>query len=499
MSQSQFRWTRSLRFRLTVLYTCALATVVIAVAGIGCLAMQHALLAETDAFLTIEAQRIGSAIDSEDGAHIAPSEIQEALDAYQNAPRNSATAPGILSYDVVYTRLLDTHTGRVLAVSPSLGERPDFAAALDHLVPVGASLHNAVYTFAGGSDETSLRTISAPLNPAHQSILVQVAVPWDHTSDVLERLATVLGIIVPIVLLMSGIIGWFLVGSTLRPINRIVTEVDNLDAHTLADSLLPPPAESDSEVGNLVVTLNRMTSRLYNAFEAQRRFAEAQMRFAADASHELRTPLTILRGEIELSLSRQRTIESYQTTLTSAVEEIDRMSRIVEGLSFLARTDAGHISTDLPNSEVDLWRVFNDTVEELSGRAAAKSMDIAISADGAEPYLIKGKKAQIYQLARNLVDNAIKYGDVGGSVMITLKTEDLRPTVAVTDTGVGIAAEDLANIFDRFWRADWARSMEGSGLGLAICMQIVDFHQGKISVSSELGVGTTFTVSFPPA
>ena len=167
--------------------------------------------------------------------------------------------------------------------------------------------------------------------------------PWDHNADILERLGGLLALGVLLVLLLAALGGWALVGRTLQPIRRIVTEAERLDAAALPDALLPEAAETDSEIGQLVATLNRMTTRLRQAFDAQRRFAEAQQRFAADASHELRTPLTILRGEMELALTRPRPPAFYQATLSSAMEEIARMGRIVEGLGFLARRDAGEM------------------------------------------------------------------------------------------------------------------------------------------------------------
>ena len=357
-----------------------------------------------------------------------------------------------------------------------------------------------------------VRAVTVPVRIGPEAGLLQVAVPWDHNADVLERLATLLALVLPVVLLLAATGGWVLVGRTLQPISRIVAEAERLDASALPEALLPEAGESDSEIGHLVATLNRMTTRLRRAFEVQAHFAEAQQRFAADASHELRTPLTILRGEMELALARPRERAVYEATLVSAVEEIDRMSRIVEGLSFLARQNAGALSADHVGTDVDLAALSRVVTAEFapSAREAGLHLTSRCPSGGwnlsGEPMpVVRGNTDQLHLLLRNLVDNALKYTPSGGQVMIstgTLAGVGGAPDSAlftVEDTGVGIAAADLPHIFERFWRADRARSTGGSGLGLSICAQIAEAHGGELTADSQLGTGSRFQLRLPLA
>jgi len=476
-------WTRSLRFRLTLWYTGVLAALLLLASALLYGGVSHTLRAETDAFLTSEARSIAASD---------PTEADDLVEAIAEKPGTSRSTPdGPLLFDVVYTRLVSPATKRPLAVSPNLSTHPALVAALDPLLTLPAS-KSGQFSFAGPDEERQMRVLTTPVRLGKVNGWLQVAVPWDHNSDVLERLAALLFLGVPTIILLAGTGGWVLVGRTLQPIGRIVAEAERLDADSFPEALLPQAAESDTEIGHLVTTLNRMTTRLRRAFDVQRKFAESQQRFAADASHELRTPLTILRGEMELALSRPRESAVYQATLSSAVEEIDRMSRIVAGLGFLAREDAGEMSPTPSPQAVDLRQLCQSVFDALAAKAAHKTIDFEIVATG--PVFVSGDPDQLHLLLRNLGDNALKYTSPGGGITLALT---LDAVITVTDTGIGIAAADLPQVFDRFWRADRARTSEGSGLGLAISKRIAESHGGTLTVSSREGCGTTFTLTLP--
>ena len=491
--QNRSHWTRSLRFRLTLWYTGVLAALLLLASALLYGGVSHTLRAETDAFLASHARSIAAAD---------PAEADDLVEAISEKPGSSrSTLNGPLLFDVVYTRLVSRTTKQSVAISPNLTTQPALLTALDPLLSLPAAKQGQ-FSFAGPDEERQMRVLTTPVHLGTVDGWLQVAVPWDHNSDVLERLAALLFLGVPAIILLAGIGGWVLVGRTLQPIGRIVAEAERLDANALPEALLPLAAESDTEIGHLVTTLNRMTTRLRRAFEVQRQFAESQQRFAADASHELRTPLTILRGEMELALSRPREAAVYQATLTSAVEEIDRMSRIVAGLGFLAREDAGEMSPAPPAQLVDLRQLCTFVGEELAAKAAQKEISLKIVAKATA--FVSGDPDQLQLLLRNLGDNALKYTAPGGSVTLTLApTSGLGATasalITVTDTGIGIAEEDLPFVFDRFWRADRARTSEGSGLGLAISKRIAEAHGGTLTVESTLGRGTTFTLELPGA
>jgi len=488
--KSKSRWASSLRFRLTLWYTGVLGALLLLASGLLYAGAMYALRTETDAFLVSEAHQF--AADSSEA-----DDLEEAISGQRGNPLASPRFGGPLLFDVVYTRLINRADMRALAVSPDFKAQPGLAASLDPLLREQGGIEGR-FSFAGPDEERQMRVLTTPVRLGKADGWLQVAVPWDHNADVLERLAVLLALGLPAVILLAGAGGWVLVGRTLQPIARIVAEAERLDAAALPEALLPQAAESDSEIGHLVTTLNQMTTRLRRAFDVQRRFAQAQQRFAADASHELRTPLTILRGEMELALSRPREARAYQATLASAIEEIDRMSRIVAGLGFLAREDAGQMKPMQSDQRVDLWQLCRLVMDELAAKVADKGLSLEVSAGNADSaVLVPGDPDQLYLLLRNLVDNAVKYTPAGGNVTVMLRRRDRDAIVTVSDTGIGIADDDLPFVFDRFWRADLARASEGSGLGLAISKRIVEAHSGTLEVESRFGYGTTFRLALP--
>lgn len=489
-------WAHSLRFRLTAWYTGAFGLALILASSLLYLGAQHALRTETDAFLKVEAQRLASeAVGKPDD----PPEAADLAEAVSSS-NLSADARGNDPIDILYVRLVSRDTGRTVTISPDLARQPPLITSLDALVKPGSALLSPRFAFAGPDEERTMRVLTEPLQIGPRSLMLQLAVPWDHNADLLERLGLLLGLAVPAVLLAAAFGGWVLVGRTLQPIRRIVAEAENLDANALPEKLLPAATETDSEIGQLVATLNHMTSRLRQSFESQRHFAEAQQRFAADASHELRTPLTILRGEMELALARPRLPGDYRATLASSVEEIDRMTAIVEGLSFLARSDAKQMEAGQSESVVNLSALVHKVVADFETQARERRIALSYQIDEvAPPVFVSGHDVPLQQLVGNLVDNALKFTPSDGSITVALARDAGEDCCLLTvrDTGRGIAPEDLPRVFERFWRADPARQSGGSGLGLAICAQIVQIHRGQISLESEPDHGTVFRVSLP--
>ena len=230
-----------------------------------------------------------------------------------------------------------------------------------------------------------------------------------------------------------------------------------------------------------------MLARLDAAFSQIRRFS-------ADASHELQTPLTILKGELEVALRSLRSPEEYRHILRSALEEIDRIARLVEGLLLLARADAGVMRMD--KRSVDL----SELVEEIRGRTQvlAAARDITLSSGQLDTVFIDGDYERLRMLLQNLVENAVKYTPPKGRVVLSLAKENQEACIRITDTGIGIPHDEKDKIFQPFYRGSEARSHgEGVGLGLAIASSIAVAHGGRIEFESTPGQGTVFTVSFP--
>jgi heavy metal sensor kinase len=322
--------------------------------------------------------------------------------------------------------------------------------------------------------------------------------------DALNTLLLILTITVPSVLILASVGGQFLAHKALKPVDQITQTARMITSQNLNQRI--PPLKVKDEIGRLVETFNEMITRLDQSF--------CQIKqFSSDASHELKTPLTILRGEVEVSLRKERNPTEYQKILKSNLEEIDRMTHIVEDLLLLSRADSGEIQ--LAHKELNLSEIVREIVPQAQFLAESKQLSIHTFFPEGQ-ITILGDRLRIRELFLNLLENAVKYTEQGGEITIRLAKNHTRShggdngngvepeetrfaEIKVTDTGIGIAMEDQKRIFDRFYRVDKARSREqgGSGLGLSICKWIVEAHHGTISVESDLGKGSSFTVLLP--
>ena len=224
---------------------------------------------------------------------------------------------------------------------------------------------------------------------------------------------------------------------------------------------------------------------------------ERQKQFTSDASHELRTPLAVMRGEIEITLRRDRPPDEYKRVLTSNLEEILRLTRLIEDLLMLARGDSGQV--ELRCEPVDLDKLCQQMAEYITPLAAQREQTLTYNSANAE-VVVNADLQRIKQLLLNLLDNAIKYTEPGGNITLSLKAEDNQAVITVSDTGRGIPTEDLPHIFERFFRRSAKtsdRSASGFGLGLSIVKWIVESHGGKIETKSQTGKGTDFIVKLP--
>ena len=345
-----------------------------------------------------------------------------------------------------------------------------------------------------------LRMITFPvLENTHMMRVVQVASSLEDVEDALKTLLIILIITVPSALMLASLGGQFLANKALKPVDQVTQTARTITSQNL-NQRIPPPKVHD-EIARLIDTFNDMISRLDKSFNQIKQFS-------TDASHELKTPLTILRGEVEVALRKERNSSEYEQVLRSNLEEINRMSRIVEDLLLLTRTDMGEIP--LNRDHVNLTKILRQVVDQLSILAQTKNLEMVTSNHDEEVHIF-ADALRLRQLFLNLIENSIKYTEPGGSIRIILERDheqlfsaagteqNASVRIVVMDTGIGIAKEDQERIFDRFFRVDKARSRDqgGSGLGLSICKWIVEAHQGQISVESDLGKGSRFVVRLP--
>ena len=278
--------------------------------------------------------------------------------------------------------------------------------------------------------------------------------------------------------------GWWIAARALRPIAEISATAAKISTGDLAQRIRP--TDSESELGQLARDLNNTFARLQAAFARQ-------AQFTADASHELRTPVAVVLTQTQSALARERPAAEYRESLAACQRAAQRMRGLIESLLMLARFDSNE--TPEARERCDLARIAAESVVLLEPLADENNVRISMEAD---PVQCQGNAAQLAQAVGNIVSNAIHYNRPGGSVRVTVHPEAGGATLTVTDTGQGIAPRDLPHIFERFYRAEKARSSEQghSGLGLAIAKAIVEKHGGTIDVASEPGEGTTFRVRF---
>lgn len=305
-----------------------------------------------------------------------------------------------------------------------------------------------------------------------------------------EQWTIMLGV-APFLLAASIWLAWLIAGRALRPVDRVIDEVEAITDGRSLHRRLPVEARGD-ELDRLAATLNEMIARLETSFGALRRFT-------ADASHELKTPLTVLRADVERAMSAPPGSGDQFVALEEALAETARMADLVDSLLTLARADEGRF--EVHREPVALEPLVRDVAE--TAHILGESQGLVISLPVMEDAVVMGDRARLRQLLLNLVTNAIKYTPAGGEVEIALSRRVEGVAVSVRDTGIGISAADLPYVFERFWRADRARSRTsergGFGLGLAIARWIAQAHGGSLTVTSRLGRGSTFTVLLPVA
>ncbi len=319
---------------------------------------------------------------------------------------------------------------------------------------------------------------------------VIVAHALDDEEELLERFRSILLISVPLALFAASFGGYFLARRTLSPVAQMSESAAAISATNL-HARLPVKHERD-ELGSLATVFNSLLTRLENSFEQQKRFM-------ADASHELRTPLAIVRGESEVALAKEdRPNAELRESLGIVHDESKRLTRIVEDLFTLARVDSGQFRTNF--TEIYLDEFLTDCVRKV--RVLAEKRNVSLEMLAAEELPMSGDEQLLQRLFINLLDNAIKYNRTGGRVSVEAKKTGEKYEVTITDTGAGISADEQAKIFERFYRADLARSRtaetvtSGAGLGLSIAQWIAGIHHAEILLVHSDETGSVFRVVF---
>lgn len=317
-------------------------------------------------------------------------------------------------------------------------------------------------------------------------ILVETGSNMEPLNHLLHSLSLILLIVMPVILAGAAVGGHLLMAGPLRPVVALTERAEHIGRKELGERL--PIIRSGDELERLSLALNRMIDRLEEALAHNQRFS-------ADASHELRTPLTIIRGELEGLLEAPGLSTQAVEGISSALEESDRMARIVHNLMTISRLDGGGERIEM--KPLELTGVLKTTLDHMGLLADEKGIDLRC--DAAMPVWVTGDAMRLKQVIVNLLDNAIKYTSEGGSILARLDSQGDQAVLTVADNGIGISGETLPHVFERFYRTDKARSREsgGTGLGLAIVKAICSAHNGTVSVESTENKGSSFQVRLP--
>jgi signal transduction histidine kinase len=474
----------TIRRRLTLWYTVALAVSVLAFGTALYLERRQASFRELDQRLSLEADLAHRWLAQSYrvlGRIVTTSNLRPALD------------PGITPYLEAardYLIVADS-AGHVLGLSDVA--RALDAATLERLTAPLDTLplirHSGVLPL--GDPVGNVRYLVTPVADAGPGIgALLVATPTRQASFGPSDLLRSMLLIAPVILVGAGLLGYWLAGTSLRPVQGIMDEVDAISDGTSLHRRLAVPLSGD-EMARLAATVNGMLARLEQSFGSLHRFT-------ADASHELKTPLMVLRAGVERALIHPGTPAEIIQSLDETLAQINQMTEMVENLLTLARADEGRAPLAIEVS--DLREIVAD-VGETAGMLGENAGVTAVHTMPDTPVPLAVDRHRIREMLLNIVTNAIKYTPRGGTVSLGLEQTEDFVTFTVRDTGIGIAAGDLPHIFERFWRADQARSRTGdrpgTGLGLAITKWIAEAHGGTIAVQSRPGRGSVFTVKLP--
>jgi len=381
----------------------------------------------------------------------------------------------------LYLRVVD-ESGKLMTASDLAKTAPLMSQEATRQALRGAKVTETVV----GNYEHPIRCLAAPITLANgMHCVVQFGLSLHSGVGTLKYLIKNLGLAIAGFFLFSILVGWFLSRKIFNPLTAIIRTAKTISAENLEQRLQTTGAHD--EFDELSETLNDMIARLEQAFKQI-------FQFAADISHELRTPLAVMKGEMEVALQFGKSEEDYRSVLMSSLEEIDRLVRIAGDLLLIARSEGRPKGRTFIN--LDLRPLLEQIHSDMLPLAKSRELDLTIGK--MEEAYVWGDRDSLRRLFMNLVDNAIKYTPAGGKVSIEMERDGKSVKVSVSDTGIGIPAEDLPRIFERFFVAHKRRrGKESIGLGLSICRAVARMHGGDITVQSELKRGSRFTVTLP--
>ena len=458
----------SFRFRLTLWYLLFFSLLFVLFSLFLHGVLSHALERRLDEALAVEANTTAAMLQDEfeEMKGNVPAASSEAV----SGMRLHGSLVAVLSGNRVLAASAPLPQPQVdfIAARAAADSAADLAVAVPQVQPNGARA--AVHRITVGGQN-------------YQVVALQSR---DELVEDLAVLRRVVFLALPVVIALAGFGGYWLASRSLAPLSWMAQQAHRITGSNLNTRL--DIGNAAEELATLAASFNALLSRLDLSFESMRRFV-------ADASHELRTPLSIIRGEADVALSHDRSAAEYRESLAIVLDESRRLSRLVDDLLNLARADAGRLK--LQSEEFYLNDLLAECCRSVQSLAAARG--IALECRPAEDAPFRGDEELLRRLVMNLLDNAIRYTPPGGNVSAALEAHDSQLCIRIADTGVGISPTAAPHVFERFYRADTARSRQdgGFGLGLAIVKWIAESHHGDVALATTPGAGSTFTVTLP--
>ena len=459
----------SIRWRLTLWFTLILGVIILLFGAFFYAALQNWLITQVDGNLRVYSAQVHLTMPS--GETTGPLDYDVIHSSLP--PINELVSPGI------FVQIIDSN-GNVVVKSDNL--RDQELPAASSLIATGFSEQEDIQTVSSGN--TRIRIMVSPLHLKNQTqdqtLVLEVAQSLAPTDATIGRIGLAVLVSMVVILTLALISGAILVRRALSPVRRITTTAQGISSSSDLSRRVGYRGPAD-EIGQLATTFDHMIERLDRVFQSQKSFV-------ADASHELRGPLTVIQGNLDL-LKRNLSEEDRRESVRALEAETTRMTKIMSNLLVLAELESGHLEQQ---ENVSLKEMLLDAGERAMHLAGGRRIVI----ERQEDLWVKGDVDRLGQVLRNLVDNAIRYTPEGGTITLSLFENGDWALLKVADTGIGISPEHLPHIFDRFYRADRARSRAsgGTGLGLAIVKGIVEQHGGRVTVTSEPGEGSIFTV-----
>ena len=451
----------SVRVRLTLWYVGAIAVVLAVYAGFVFTSVRSSLSKNLDDRLHAEFEYPAMMLEITSAGAIAPA---DATAEDSNSPWLQIWSPkGELLYQTWRARIYPVPRGDELAVRPdgSIVTIPD--------------------------DHGKVRVLTGQSKISNTPVVIQVATREEMMQAQLRDISLILLLGLPLGVAAAGFGGYTLARRALAPVERMAERARWITAERLKDRL--PVDNPKDELGRLATVFNETLTRLESSFDQMRRFT-------ADASHELRTPLTAMRSVGEVGLRGRRDESSYREIIGSMLEEVDRLSNLVDRLLTMSRADTGDAM--LAVDRVDLGELAEEVVSQLDVLAEEKEQFLAVERSASPVW--NGDRLVLRQALLNLVDNAIKYSPERGRITVRVNQTSAGAIIDVNDTGPGVPAELQDRIFDRFYRVDTSRSREngGTGLGLSIAKWAVEVNGGQLTLEKTNGAGSTFRITLPP-